>query len=169
MSAGKILAADYRHMAMLKFVGEVRVVMSSTLDNYCNNLYRRGILDAMVVDMTETRSIDSTALGMLAKMAIQLRNRFNVMPTIISPNADITKILRSMSFDMICNIVVSVPKQQAQSGGQYSGQYSELKLQSESEATVRDKVIDAHLTLMAMSEANRLEFQDLVSALKQQN
>ena len=134
--------------------------MSSTLDNYCNSLYRRGILDAMVVDMSETRSIDSTALGMLAKMAIQLRNRFNVMPTIISPNPDITRILRSMSFDMIFNIVSSVPKQQTQ--------YSELKVQMESEATVRDKVIDAHLTLMAMSEENRLEFQDLVSALKQQ-
>jgi anti-anti-sigma factor len=160
MSGGKILAADYKRMALLKFVGEVRVVMSSTLDNYCNSLYRRGILDAMVVDMSETRSIDSTALGMLAKMAIQLRNRFNVMPTIISPNPDITRILRSMSFDMIFNIVSSVPKQQTQ--------YSELKVQMESEATVRDKVIDAHLTLMAMSEENRLEFQDLVSALKQQ-
>ena len=152
MNAGKILAADYKHMALLKFVGEVRVVMSSTLDNYCNNLYRRGILDAMVVD--------STALGMLAKMSIQLRNRFNVMPTIVSPNPDITRILRSMSFDVICNIVSSLPKQQTQ--------YSELKMQMESEATVRDKVIDAHLTLMAMSEQNRLEFQDLVSALKQQ-
>lgn len=161
MSAGKILAADYKHMALLKFVGEVRVVMSSTLDNYCNSLYRRGILDAMVVDMSETRSIDSTALGMLAKMAIQLRNRFNVMPTIVSPNPDITRILRSMSFDIICNIVSSMPRQQTQ--------YSELKMQMESEATVRDKVIDAHLTLMAMSEENRLEFQDLVSALKQQN
>ncbi|MEI7948637.1 MAG: STAS domain-containing protein [Gammaproteobacteria bacterium] len=160
MSAGKILAADYRNMAMLKFVGEVRVVMSSTLDNYCNNLYSRGILDAMVVDMSETKSIDSTALGMLAKMSIQLRNRFNVMPTIVSPNADITRILRSMSFDAICNIVPSVPKQ--------SLQFNELRLRTESEATVRDKVIDAHLTLMAMSEQNRLEFQDLVSALKQQ-
>jgi anti-anti-sigma factor len=161
MNAGKILAADYQHMAMLKFVGEVRVVMSSTLDNYCNSLYRRGILDAMVVDMSETRSIDSTALGMLAKMAIQLRNRFNVMPTIISPNPDISKILRSMSFDMICNIVTSVSRQPTD--------YSELKLQTESEATVRDKVIDAHLTLMALSEDNRLEFQDLVQALKQQS
>ena len=160
MSAGKILAADYRNMAMLKFVGEVRVVMSSTLDNYCNNLYRRGILDAMVVEMSETKSIDSTAWGMLAKMSIQLRNRFNVMPTIVSPNADITRILRSMSFDAICNIVPSVPKQ--------SLQFNELRLRTESEATVRDKVIDAHLTLMAMSEQNRLEFQDLVSALKQQ-
>jgi hypothetical protein len=44
-----------------------------------------------------------------------------------------------------------------------------LKLQTESEATVREKVLDAHLTLMALSEQNRLEFQDLVQALKNQN
>lgn len=160
MSTGKILAADYKHMAMLKFVGEVRVVMSTTLDSYFTGLYRRGILDAMLVDMSETRSIDSTALGLLAKMAIQLRNRFNVMPTIVSPNPDITGILKSMSLDLICKIVSSVPRPPTQ--------FHELKLQTESESSVRDKVLDAHLTLMTMSEENRLEFQDLVSALKQQ-
>jgi anti-anti-sigma regulatory factor len=160
MSTGKILAADYKHMAMLKCVGDVRVLMSSTLDNYCNNLYRRPILDAMLVDMSETRGIDSTALGLLAKMAIQLRNRFNVIPTIVSTNPDITRILRSMSFDLIFNIIDKPPGQ--------STDYSELKIQQESEDSVRDKVIDAHLTLMTLSEQNRLEFQDLVQALKNQ-
>jgi anti-anti-sigma regulatory factor len=162
ISTGKILAADYKHMAMLKLIGDVRVVMSSTLDNYCNGLYRRGVLDAMLIDMSETKGIDSTALGLLAKMAIQLRNRFNVMPTIYSPNSDITRILDSMSFDVIFNIIKSAPRRQPT-------QYNELQLQMESEATVREKVIDAHLTLMALSEENRLEFQDLVQALRHQS
>ena len=162
ISTGKILAADYKHMAMLKLIGDVRVVMSSTLDNYCNGLYRRGVLDAMLIDMSETKGIDSTALGLLAKMAIQLRNRFNVMPTIYSPNSDITRVLDSMSFDVIFNIIKSAPRRQVT-------QYSELQVQMESEATVREKVIDAHLTLMALSEENRLEFQDLVQALRHQS
>jgi len=34
MSTGKILAADHKDMAMLKCVGDVRVLMSSTLDSY---------------------------------------------------------------------------------------------------------------------------------------
>jgi anti-anti-sigma regulatory factor len=160
MSSGKILAADYKHMAMLKFVGDVRVLMSSTLDNYCQGLYRRAILDAMVVDLSETTGIDSTALGLLAKMAIQLRNRFNVIPTVVSPKPDITRILRSMSFDLIFNIVDS------RSSGDTP--YQELKQQKESEDSVREKVIDAHLTLMTLSEENRLEFQDLVQSLKNQ-
>ena len=163
ISTGKILAADYKHMAMLKLIGDVRVVMSSTLDNYCNSLYRRGVLDAMLIDMSETKGIDSTALGLLAKMAIQLRNRFNVMPTIYSPHADISRILDSMSFDVIFNIIKSSPRRPQ------ATEYNELKLQRESEATVREKVIDAHLTLMALSEENRLEFQDLVQALRHQS
>ncbi|HEY0963452.1 MAG TPA: STAS domain-containing protein [Pseudomonadales bacterium] len=162
MSTGKILAADYRHMAMLKFVGDVRVLMSSTLDSYCSGLYRRPILDAMLIDLTETRGIDSTALGLLAKMAIQLRNRFNVIPTIVSTNPDITRTLKSMSFDLIFKIVDHVPK------AQQPQQYNELQQAKESEDTVREKVIDAHLTLMTLSEENRLEFQDLVQALKNQ-
>jgi anti-anti-sigma factor len=161
MSNGKILAADYRHMAMLKFVGDVRVLMSSTLDAYCSGLYRRPILDAMLIDMTETRGIDSTALGLLAKMAIQLRNRFNVIPTIVSTNPDVTRTLKSMSFDLIFKIVDKAPQKQPDT-------YNELQQKKESEDTVREKVIDAHLTLMTLSEENRLEFQDLVQALKNQ-
>jgi anti-anti-sigma regulatory factor len=161
MSTGKILAADYKHMAMLKFVGDVRVLMSSTLDSYCSGLYRRGVLDAMVVDLSETRGIDSTALGLLAKMAIQLRNRFNVKPTIVSTNPDITQILRRMSFDLIFSIVDKPVKQQTS--------YCELQQKSETETSLRDKVLDAHVTLMALSEQNKLEFQDLVQALKSQN
>jgi len=161
MSNGKILAADYRHMAMLKFVGDVRVLMSSTLDAYCSSLYRRPILDAMLIDMTETRGIDSTALGLLAKMAIQLRNRFNVIPTIVSTNPDVTRTLKSMSFDLIFKIVDNAPQKAPDT-------YNELQQKKESEDTVREKVIDAHLTLMTLSEENRLEFQDLVQALKNQ-
>jgi anti-anti-sigma regulatory factor len=163
MSTGKILAADYKHMAMLKFVGDVRVLMSSTLDAYCSGLYRRPILDAMLIDMTETRGIDSTALGLLAKMAIQLRNRFNVIPTIVSTNPDVTRTLKSMSFDLIFKIVDRPPAKV-----QPPDSYNELQQKKESEDTVREKVIDAHLTLMTLSEENRLEFQDLVQALKNQ-
>lgn len=160
MSNGVILAADYKHMAMLKLVGDVRVVMSSTLDAYCQGLYRRAVLDAMVVDLSETTGVDSTALGLLAKMAIQLRNRFNVVPTVYSPKKDISSILHSMSFDLIFNIEERPLKE--------NPAYHELKLQQETESSVRDKVIDAHLTLMTLSEENRLEFQDLVHSLKGQ-
>ena len=158
MNNGRILVADIDNVPILKFVGDVRVLMGGTLENYFSTLYRKAILDRMIIDMTETQGIDSTALGLLAKMAIQLRNRFNVSPTIISTNPDITRILRSMSFNLITDII-DKPVDRKTS-------YDELSRVDESEDRVRQKVIEAHQTLMNLSEDNRAEFQDLVSALK---
>jgi len=139
-------------------VGDVRVLMSSTIDNYFSSLYSKAILEAMIVDLTETTGIDSTALGLLAKMAIQLRNRFNVKPSIISTNPEITKILKGMSFDIIFDIVEEPLCAEANFG--------ELIHISEPEDVIKQKVIVAHQALMTLSDNNKLEFQDLVSALK---
>ena len=158
MNSGRILVATVNNVPILKFVGDVRVLMSGMMDSYFSSLYGRAILDRMVVDMTETQGIDSTALGLIAKMAIQLRNRFNVSPTIVSTNPDITRILKSMSFDLICYIVEEPLASKVN--------YDELNEKAESEDAVRKKVIEAHQTLMTLSEDNRIEFQDLVSALK---
>jgi anti-anti-sigma factor len=158
MNSGKILVAEYNNMPVLKLVGDVRVLMSSTIDNYFSSLYSKAILEAMIVDLTETTGIDSTALGLLAKMAIQLRNRFNVKPSIISTNPDITKIIKGMSFDIIFDIVEEPLATDANFG--------ELNHVSEPEDVIKQKVIVAHQALMTLSDENKLEFQDLVSALK---
>jgi len=158
MNQGRILIATVDHVPILKFNGDVRVLMSSALDNYFSSLYQKPVLDKMIVDMTETQGIDSTALGLIAKMAIQLRNRFNVSPTIVSTNPDITRILKSMSIDLICNIVENMDSRETQ--------FDELNLMDETEETVRQKVIEAHQTLMALSDENKAEFQDLISVLK---
>jgi anti-anti-sigma regulatory factor len=158
MNSGKILATEFNQIPVFKLVGDVRVLMSSTIDNYFASLYSRAYLEAMIVDLTETTGIDSTALGLLAKMAIQLRNRFNVKPSIISTNPDITKILKGMSFDIIFDIIEEPLAEEVKFG--------ELNHVSEPEDVIKQKVIVAHQALMALSEDNKLEFQDLVSALK---
>ena len=158
MNSGRILVATVDHVPILKFCGDVRVLMSSALDNYFSSLYQKPVLDKMIVDMTETQGIDSTALGLIAKMAIQLRNRFNVSPTIVSTNPDITRILKSMSIDLICNIVENMDSSETQ--------FDELNLMDETEETVRQKVIEAHQTLMALSDENKAQFKDLISVLK---
>ena len=158
MNQGRILVATVDHVPILKFSGDVRVLMSSALDNYFSSLYQKPVLDRMIVDMTETQGIDSTALGLIAKMAIQLRNRFNVSPTIVSTNPDITRILKSMSIDLICNIVENMDNTETQ--------FDELSQLDETEETGRQKVIEAHQTLMALSDENKAEFKDLISVLK---
>ena len=63
-----------------------------------------------------------------------------------------------MSFDLIFNIVDEPYNREAS--------FDELCRVDENEDEIRKKVIEAHQTLMALSEDNRIEFQDLVFALK---
>ena len=158
MNSGKIFAAELDKIPVLKFVGDVRVLMSSTLENYFSSLYRHEDLDAVLIDLTDTRGIDSTTLGLLAKMAIRLKKQFGIRPTIVSTNPNITRILQSMNFGAVCLIIDEPLTRQAQFG--------ELERIEESEEKVRRRVIEAHQALMGLSEENRQQFKDLVNALK---
>lgn len=160
MNSGKIFAAELNDVPVLKFVGDVRVLMSSALENYFSSLYQHPSLDAMLIDLTDTRGIDSTTLGLLAKMAIKLKKLYDVRPTIVSTNANITRILNSMNFGAV-TLIVNEPLQ-------HSAQFGELQRIDEPEARIRQRVIEAHQTLMELSEENRLQFQELVNALKKE-
>src|SRR5690606_26945379 len=124
------------------------------------SLYQHPSLDAMLIDLTDTRGIDSTTLGLLAKMAIKLKKLYDVRPTIVSTNANITRILHSMNFGAV-TLIVNEPLQ-------HSAQFGELQRVDEPETRIRQRVIEAHQTLMELSEENRLQFQELVNALKKE-
>ena len=58
---------------------------------------------SVVVDLSHTESIDSTSLGLLAKLSIQADRRFGYRPILVSTQADITRILCSMGLDDVFN------------------------------------------------------------------
>jgi hypothetical protein len=114
---------------------------------------------SVVVDLAQTESIDSTSLGLLAKLSIQASRRFGYRPTLVSPQTDITRILRTMGLDDVFN-VVEVPLQ-------HQEQLEELACCAASEEEVRNRVLEAHHILMDMNDGNRAAFQDLVATLEQ--
>ena len=160
MNSGKIYATELNRVPVLKFVGDVRVLMSSTLESYFNTLYEQENLEAVLVDLTEAKGIDSTTLGLLAKMAIKLKKLYNICPTIVSTNPGITRILVSMNLDAITRIVNEPLTNPAQ--------FDELETVPSSDERTRERVIEAHQTLMGLSEENRQQFQELVNCLKKE-
>ncbi|MEN0108527.1 MAG: anti-sigma factor antagonist RssC [Pseudomonas sp.] len=158
MSTGRIQFAEQNGTFVLKFVGEVRLTLCSALDATIEKIFTALNFSAIVIDLTETRSIDSTTLGLLAKLSILSRQKVGLLPTVVTTHADITRLLQSMGFDQVFNIVdqpVSCPPTMA-----------DLPSQDQSEEVVKAKVLEAHRILMGLNESNREEFHDLVSALE---
>ena len=159
MNAGKILVARYHGTSVIKLVGDVRLTLCATIDNYFEQMFANPDFVAVVIELSEAEGIDSTSLGLLAKLAVQSRERFQLVPIIVSPNPDITRLLDSMGFDKVFDIRESIGKLRTNTLG-------ELPVVSADEECVRNKVIEAHKVLMELNEKNRETFSSLVSALE---
>ncbi|BAN49323.1 anti-sigma factor antagonist RssC [Metapseudomonas resinovorans] len=158
MSTGKIQFAEQDGTFVLKFVGEIRLTLCSALDATIEKIFSALNFSAIVIDLTETQSIDSTTLGLLAKLSILSRQKIGLLPTVVTTHPDITRLLQSMGFDQVFNIVgTPVPCPEC---------LEDLPPQDQTEDVVRTKVLEAHRILMGLNESNREAFHDLVSALE---
>lgn len=156
--SGRILVGSHDGVYVLLFEGDVRLTLCSAVDGYIEKMFQDPEFQSVVVDLSQTVGIDSTSLGVLAKLSIQAEKRHNFRPTLVSTRRDISRILHSMGFDDVFNIVEQPLKHEHQLG--------QLPRREISEEAMRQQVLDAHRTLMSMNEANREAFQDLVEALQ---
>ena len=94
-SMAKVLLAQQDTVQVLKFVGDVRVCLGSSVTEFLDQLEASDTLKSIVIDLTETESIDSTSLGLLAKIAFILPICFNTTSNTHSNNADhITRCIK---------------------------------------------------------------------------
>ena len=158
MSTGKIQFAEQDGTFVLKFTGEVRLTLCSALDATIEHIFSSLNFSSIVIDLTETQSIDSTTLGLLAKLSILSRQRIGLLPMLTTNNPDILRLLDSMGFDQVFNIVETVlPCPDC---------LTDLPPQDQSEAEVRSRVLEAHRVLMGLNESTRNAFRDRVRALE---
>ena len=156
---GKILYAEQDGIHLLKLVGDVRLTLGPALSQFIEHLRGCKGFRQIVIDLNETQGIDSTALGLLARVAICSRESFNSVPEVITPDPDITRILRSMAVDQVCHLVTDAAQAEAKG-------LTELPCQEVSEEILRDEVLMAHRTLMSLDAQNRQRFQGLVRDLE---
>ena len=155
---GKVLSAERKGVRVLKFVGDVRLSLSPTLTSYLGKLKGCQDFRGMVIDLSEADTIDSTALGLIVKIAICTREKFGCVTSIISPREDVTRLLESMAIEQVCTILAKPVRQQAD--------LHELPQEICNEETLRGQILDAHKTLMELDEENFDKFHDLVDALE---
>jgi len=158
MTTGKIQFAESEGTFVLKFVGDVRLTLCAALDAYIEKIFSVLNFNAIIIDLTETDCIDSTSLGLLAKLSILSRDKVGFLPTLVSNKDDMNRLLQSMGFDQVFNIVSQVEPSMAD--------LADLPGQLLSEELVKDKVLEAHRILMNLNDHNRAAFRDLVSALE---
>lgn len=157
--SGRILVGDHDGVYVIRFVGDVRVTLSGSFDHYLEGMLSDPNFASVLVDLDDALAIDSTSLGGLAKLSINVTKRHHKLPTLMCHSADILRVLTNMGFDDIFAIV--------DDGFTEGPHLAELPVPHDmSEVAMREKVIEAHKILMSLNDSNEAAFKDLVRALE---
>jgi anti-anti-sigma factor len=160
MDKGKVLHATQEGVHVLRFVGDIRYPLAPSVNRFVDDLFRDSVPSGFVIDLTETKVIDSTSLGALARIAHRMRQCGGPRVTIVSNRQDINEVLANMHFYKVFDIV-------APSGA--AVEWGELVPEHEMDRSEMTRtVIETHRALMALSVSNRELFRDLVAALEKE-
>lgn len=158
MQTGKLLAAKSNSTYLLKLVGDVRLTLCCTLDQLFEQVFADKTVESIVIDLSQADNLDSTTLGLLAKIAVKAAVAGLNQPSIISSNSDITYLLESMGFRQYF-LIMEEPVTSSE-------KLEEVPQLAGSEEHIRTQVLEAHRTLMAMNDNNKEAFKSVVQALE---
>jgi anti-anti-sigma factor len=145
---------------VLRYYGRVDYTCAPALKRFTDGLLARQPCSGVVFDLTEAESLDSTNLGLLARVADRSRQQGGARSVVVSSRDDINLVLWSMGFDQLVDIV---PPGLAASRGPVD---ADIRSEAPAAAELRQTMLEAHRTLVDLSEAGRVQFQDVVACLE---
>ena len=159
MSTGHVEYASLNGTHIFKLIGEVRAHSCISLDKLLDRIEQQHVVGA-IVDLTQTTFIDSTVLGVLAKLGLKLKQTHKIQAVMLSTNPDITTLANSMGLGQVFVIL------------NYCGDPSvctlELTEEQVTHTAMLTTVLDAHKTLMRLNENNQNMFEPLVKQLQKE-
>jgi anti-anti-sigma factor len=158
VSAGKILVSDNEGNYLLKLIGDVRVTLCGSLNRHMETIFGSQDVKKVIVDMLEAEGLDSTTLGLMAKLGMHCSKEYGINVQVFCQNPSILRTLDCMGFEEIFDIIQEVPTIDAEL-------HSIESVNSEVDE-IRRQVVEAHKLLMQLNPENSKEFTDLIRALE---
>jgi anti-anti-sigma factor len=160
MATDQVLFAQEADLLVFKFVGDIRFTLCPAVDDFMKSVFNKKSKHPILVDLTETKSIDSTALGLLAQIAIHSRKMLNQKPGLLVSDQNVLQVLKGMSLEKVFNILhETIPS---------SGDFQEIEPVSVDKKDMITRILMAHHTLMSLSEENREKFKNVTELLEEQ-
>lgn len=158
MKPGQILVADHQGVYVIKMLGDVRLTFCVSFDQFIDSMFSDSEFSSVIFDLSNAEAIDSTTLGLMAKISILSQEHFQIVPIVLATNPSIQRILQTMGFADIFTIVEKLDAPMLAE--------RELHCGTADEQAVKARVLEAHKILMGMNEKNADAFRDLVNMLQ---
>jgi len=146
---------------VLRIEGAVRYTIAPVVERFLDRLFSRAAVGAVLVDMTDASFLDSTMLGVVARIAGRMSAEHGARPTIACPPGDILTLLQSMGFDQVFAVVSEAPS----AARELPVVADEDDGSSPEARELARTVLRAHETLAAMNPRNEATFHDVVEMM----
>ena len=153
---GRVLYAERDGMCVLRFQGPIRYTMAASFHAFLNELLATRAPRVICADLSDAESIDSTGIGLLAKIAIAQQRAGRSKPLLFSSKRDINEVLCSMSLDAVFQMIEQPLE---------AGALTTLAPAQPTERELRRTILEAHVLLSELSAGNRAMFKDVVDGL----
>ena len=154
MEDGKIYYTMVDTVCIIKMVGRIAYKISPNFDLFLEKVKDSLEINNFVVDLTEATHIDSTNLGLLAKLNRFSRTKSDCPPTLISTNAAINNLLLNIGLSSIFDIVDNV--------GDIQSTFDKLPHMKDAGDRVAEIMLKTHLELTEMSKTDNELYKDVV-------
>ena len=146
---------------VLRLVGDVRYPVASSVSGLVTRVFDDEDVTDFVIDLSESTSIDSTNLGVLARLGVWVNRTCGHPATVVAGDPHIRELLESMGISSVCQVVDHGPNTDISTTAVI-----------ETEPTAQDQLakvmLDAHRALMDLSLSNRDQFVEVVRMLERQ-
>lgn len=158
MTEGRILVAEEKGVYLLKLGGDIRVTLCASISDYIEKIFSGDEAREVYVDLLDAEGIDSTTLGLLAKLAIYTQERFLIRTRLLCVSRDILRMFDAMDIAELFDIVGI--------SGSPDLSPTEVIPAELDEETLRQHVLEAHKLLVKLNPSLTSEFFDLITSLE---
>jgi anti-anti-sigma regulatory factor len=142
----------------IKLAGDVRHPLGPALSALLDRALGEPASTRFVIDLTEAENIDSTCLGILARIPNRTPAGSGQRPVIITGGGDIAELLLAICFDRLFDLV--------ESAAEAPGELADTPVIGVGPDGMLDLLLESHRRLCAIDERTHAVFKDVVEALE---
>lgn len=150
--------AERNGVHVFRYFGKIDYMSAPAIQRFLDDLIEHGHIAGVVFDLTCADALDSTSLGLLARVNERVRDVSSSESMIVSKTGDIADVLYSMGFDQSFDMVTESEAPAAPA--------RDIDCPRPTQAELHKTMLEAHRALVRLSEAGRLQFQDVVACLE---
>ncbi len=158
MSAPRYQVAFHESKYFIKLSGELRYTDCVSFNQFLKKICREDDYTDIMVDVTEADFLDSTNLGLIAKLALHVQSKFKHKLVVLSSRPHVTKSMTSMGLGHLCDFLEYVDDE--------NSRVEVDEVARAEDPDVATVMLEAHRILMGLSEENASLFKSVVTLLE---